>query len=232
MKLTELIHPRWLALTSAAAVLMLSAYAGYAATPKQPSANSQALLKAQGMVRQLGEEKAALEAEKTALQEQVKKLEEQVKQLAPLQSGLKQCQADATALKNGNQSLSASLSDYQHKYSSLQNKHQEIIGKAKQIDADNYLLVSAVKEREKWIKDCQTKNKQLISSSQELIRLYRHKSFWEKAAELEPFTGIAKVKTQDTVEHYQFKLEDLKITEFKEQATSMPTEESVQNSQP
>jgi len=33
-------------------------------------------------------------------------------------------------------------------------------------------------------------------------------------AEIEPFTGIGKVETQNRVETYQFKLEDLKVTDF------------------
>lgn len=229
MKSAETIKTHKLPFVGFAVTLMLVAYIGHAATPKQPNGNSQALLKAQGLVRQLGEEKATLEAEKTALQEQVKKLEGQVKQLIPLQAGLKQCQSDGAVLRDRNQSLSASLNDYQQKNLSLHGKLQDIFGKAKQIDADNRLLVSAVQEREKWIKECQTKNTQLMTSGQELIKLYRHKSFWEKAADLEPFTGIAKVKTQDNVENYQFKLEDLKITEFAEPGEAAPAADVKQN---
>ena len=184
------------------------------AVPKQPSGDSHALKKAQGMVRQLGEEKAALETEKNGLQEQVKKLEEQLEQLALLQTGLKQCQVDAVGLRNDNRLMTSRLVEYQRKYENLQQKAQEIVGKARQIEGDNQLLVSAVKEREKWISQCQTKNKGLISANHELVKVYKDKSFWEQAAELEPFTGIAKVKTQDTVESYQYKLDDLKITEF------------------
>lgn len=201
--------------------LFLASQAVIGAVPKQPNADSQALKKAQGMVRQLSEEKAVLETEKNGLQEQVKKLEEQVKQLALLQVGLKQCQADVSSLRDSNNTLTVRLDGYQRKHESLLHKMQDIVGKARQIEGDNQLLVSAVKEREKWIAQCQAKNNGLITANQELVKIYKDKGFWEQVAELEPFTGIGKVKTQDTAENYQYKLDDLKITGFSDKSENL-----------
>jgi len=199
-------------------LVMLWISTTHAAVPKQPSANSQALQKAQGMVRQLSEEKAALEAEKNALQEQMKKLEAQVKQLSPLQAEVQRYQADAETLRGNNGALNSQLSTVRQKQHALQHQLREIVGQAKQIQADNQLLVSAVREREQWINRCRGKNQQLVAANQDLLGKYQERGFWDRVAELEPFTGIGKVETQNSVETYQFKLEDLKVTEFTDRA--------------
>jgi chromosome segregation ATPase len=194
--------------------ILLTSTSVTAAVQKPPNPDNQALKKAQGMVRQLGEEKAVLETEKTALQEQVQKLDALVKQLAPLQTALQQAQAGSEVLSKNNATLQSQLLQAQQKQQNLQKKLQEVIGQAKQIQSDNQLLVSAVKEREQWITQCTEKNHGLLAANHELIDKYQHKGLWQRAAELEPFTGIAKVETQATVESYQYKLEDLTITDF------------------
>jgi predicted nucleic acid-binding Zn-ribbon protein len=203
-----------LTIYSLSLLVMLGIGATQAAIPKQPNANSQALQKAQGMVRQLSEEKAALEAEKIDLQEQLQKLAVQVKQLAPLQVDVQRYQADAETLRGHNSNLSAQVAAGQQKQQVLQQKLREIVAQAKQIQADNQLLVSAVKEREQWIGQCRDKNPSLVAANRELLGKYQDRGFWDRVAEWEPFTGIANVDKQNAVENYQFKLEDLQVTEF------------------
>ena len=184
------------------------------AAPKPESAGQQALKKAQGVVRQLTEEKQALETEKTALLEQVKKLELVAKQIEPLQGEILLHKTQEDTLRNTNGALETQLQREREKQQELHRKIKEIVAQAKQIQNDNQLLVSAIGERERWIKQCTDKNLSLIEANRALVGKYQDKGFWDKAAELEPFTGIAKVETQNTVETYQFKLEDLKVTDF------------------
>lgn len=195
-------------------VLCLLSGAETVAAPKQESAGQQALKKAQGVVRQLSEEKQALETEKTALLEQVKKLENITKQIEPLQGEILQYKSQEQTLRNANSTLDAQLQGEREKQQNLHRKIKEIVAQAKQIQADNQLLVAAVSERERWINQCTDKNRQLLEANRTLINKYQDKGFWDKVAELEPFTGIGKVETQNTVETYQFKLDDLKVTDF------------------
>ena len=97
---------------------------------------------------------------------------------------------------------------------SLHRKIKEIFAQARLIENDNQLLVSAVREREKWMAQCTDKNKQLIETNHTLVGKYQKGGVGDKVAEIEPFTGIGKFETQNTVETYQFKLEDLKVTDF------------------
>lgn len=192
--------------------LLLCLAQGAAAEPKQESAAQLAMKKAQGALRQLGEEKRALETEKAALQEQLAQLDGIAKQVPPLQSELQQHKAGADSLRQANQALEAQLHGEQERSQSLQRKLREIAAAAKQIQGDNALLLAAVQERQQWIAQCSDKNRQLLEANQELLRQYQDKGLWSSLAEQEPFTGIATVATQNTVETYRYKLEDLQAS--------------------
>lgn len=193
---------------------LLLANTGMAAAPKPESAGQLAIKKAQGVVRQLTEEKQALATENASLQEQIKKLEAIAKQIEPLQAELLLHKNQEEALRAANSGITAQLQGEREKQQSLHHKIKDIVAQAKEIQNDNQLLVNAVNEREQWIKQCSDKNRRLLETNQALLEKYQQKGFWAKAAELEPFTGIAKVETQNTSETYQFKLEDLKVTDF------------------
>ena len=200
----------------------------FAVQPKQSDAAQQALKKAQGVLKQLNEEKAAIEAEKnalvqektalsadkTALQSQVEKLENTVKQLSPLQAEVAAQKSTADSLRNTNGALNSQLSHSQANERELNKKLQDTITQNKLIQTDNQTLVSAVQERERWIGSCGEKNRDVIAAANELSAKYQSKSAWATLSEIEPFTGIGNVETQNTLQNYQFKLDDLKVTPF------------------
>lgn len=199
------------------------------AAPKQETPEQQAYKKAQGVVRQLNEEKRALETEKAGLLEQVKKLESLVKQLEPLQGEVEQHKTQAESLRNANGALAAQLNNEREKQQALHGKIKDIVAQAKLIQNDNQLLVAAVNERERWISQCSDKNRQMLEANQVLVSKYRDKGFWDNLAEIEPFTGIGKVDSQNTAETYQFKLEDLKVTAFVDEAGAARQEKIKQD---
>ena len=199
---------------TSAGLLLLCLIGTAIADPKPESAGQQALKKAQGVVRQLTEDKQALEAEKATLLEQIKKLEAQATQLPALQNEVVLHKTQEDNLRNNNDTLAAQLKSEQDKQQAIHKKLKEIVAQAKQIQADNQLLVAAVTEREKWIKQCTVKNTDLLKVNQSLLGKYQEKGFWDEVAELEPFTGIGKVESQNNTETYQFKLQDLKVTEY------------------
>ncbi len=184
------------------------------AAPKQESAGQLAFKKAQGVVRQLTEEKQALETEKAALLEQIKKLESEAKQRETLQVEIQVHKAQSETLRAANGVMAAQLNSEREKQQGLHLKIKEIVAQAKLIQTDNQHLVVVVKEREQWIKQCKGKNQQLLEANHALLGKYQDKGFWDKVAEIEPLTGLGRVETQNTVETYQFKLEDLKVTDF------------------
>ena len=192
-----------------------------AEAPKQDAAIQQVLRKAQGALRQLSEEKAKLEADNAALQkdkagleEKAAKLEAQVKQLEPLPAEVERLKAAVEALKVANAGLEGQLGAGREREAKLRAKLKEIIAQAKKIQGDNHLLVEAVKEREQWISQCGEKNGGLAELQGELVRHYEDKGFLEVLRDAEPLTGIGRVQTENTVQDYRFRLQDLQTTPF------------------
>jgi len=210
--------------------IFLSVPLAHAEAPKQQDAAVQQVLrKAQGALRQLAEEKAeletqkaALEAEKTALQEKADKLEAAVKLLEPLPAELEKQKVAMEALKSANAALESQLSSGREREKGLHGKLKQIVAQARQIQGDNQLLVEAVKEREQWIGQCTQKNQAMLETNDELVHLYEDKGIWDTLGDAEPFTGIGKVRTENTAQDYHFKLQDLKATPFESQLPAQP----------
>ncbi|MGJ0483537.1 MAG: hypothetical protein ACR65R_03250 [Methylomicrobium sp.] len=184
------------------------------AAAKQNDAAAQALRKAQGMLRQLNEEKAALAAEKKTLMDEAEKLRSEIARLAPLKGQVEQYRVGLENSRNANGALQDQLQRAGSRERNLQDRLKEIVAQAKTVQGDNQLLVAAVQEREKWIGQCSSNNKSLIAVNREILDKYRDKGFLDKLVEAEPFTGIGRVESENVAENYQFQLQDLKVTPF------------------
>ena len=183
---------------------------------------SVAIKKAQGIIRQLTQEKAALEEEKAVLltekttqDAKLSSLGSTVKKLQPLQAEVERYKSSLELVRNN---LEAQLSQERQRQQALLQKHNEVVAKAKTIYADNHTLVQAVQEREQWIEQCSSRNKELHTTYLDLLNKYKEKGIWQQLAELEPLTGIGNVDTETLVEDYKYKLQQLKITPFQTQA--------------
>lgn len=196
------------------------------AAPKQNDAAAQALRKAQGMLRQLSQDNAALAAEKKALADEAEKLRSEIARLEPLKGQVEQYRAGLENSRSANGALQEQLQHAGSRERNLQDRLKEIVAQAKAIQSDNHLLVAAVQEREKWIGQCADNNKALIAANGEMLNQYRNKGFWDKLAEIEPITGIGKVETENLAEAYQFKLQDLQVTPFETRADAAVNGES------
>lgn len=187
------------------------------AAPKTSDGNA-AVVKAQGIIRQLTQEKSALQAEKQQWQTEKADLEARVQALDNAAARLPTLQAELerykAALDATRGHLESQLGQERSSRQALLDKHNTVVGKAKAIHADNLLLVNAVKEREQWIAQCGEQNQALRKANLELVDKYRGKGFWQKVAEVEPFTGIGQVDSETLAEEYHYKLKQLQVTPF------------------
>lgn len=211
-----LSHPWMLSALSTGLALALVFEA--AAAPKQAGGGNEAVQKAQGVIRQLTQEKNALQAEKSAwlqeksdLENRIQGLETLVARLQPLAGEVERYKSGLAELRNH---LEAQLGQERQRYQGLAQRHDDVVTKAKAIQSDNQLLVNAVQERERWIAQCSERNLSLLQANREVLERYRDKGFWQELAEVEPFTGIGSVATENTVEDYQYRLQQLQITPF------------------
>jgi hypothetical protein len=185
-----------------------------------------AMKKAQGLIRQLSQDKTTLEAEKAvwqaektaslqekaALETKLKMLLEAVRTLQPLLGEVERYKAGLESMKNA---FDKQVDLDRQNQQVLVQKHNEMIGKANAIYADNQLLVQAVRERETWIEQCSTANHKLRAASVELLDKYRGRGLFQQLGELEPLTGLGQIETETTIEEYKYQLKQLQITPFK-----------------
>lgn len=191
------------------------------AAPKQETPEQQAYKKAQGVIRQLTEEKRALETERTELRQKLTQLEMTAGQLQSLQAQLKSQQAHADSLKQSNDALETRLNSENHKQQDLQNQLKNLGDQARLIAGDNQLLVAAINERQHWMAQCAEHNRELVAASEQLVNQFQHQGWLDRLAGMEPFTGIANVSVQNSMEAFQFRVEDLKVTPYKNDSSTM-----------
>jgi DNA repair exonuclease SbcCD ATPase subunit len=196
----------------------------------------QTLRKAQGMLRQLTQEKADLEARYTALETQLNQMKEQTEaqakalkaleakaaQLEPLQKELAQSKAGLQALQTTNTNLQQQLGGQTARLQTTAEQQRQTSGELARQRRDNLLLVNAVKERTRWIEDCAGKNKALAQANREMLGKFSDRSFWDDLKENEPFTGVGKIARENAVQDFQYKLDDLQVTPWQEPPANKP----------
>lgn len=218
-------------------ILALLALQPLQAAPKTNDGNA-AIIKAQGMIRQLTQEKTALQAEKqqwqtekTDLEARIQALDAAAARLPGVQAELERNKSALAAVREG---LENQLAQERQHRQQLTEKHTAVVSKAKAIHADNLLLVKAVQEREQWMQRCGEQVQQLRQTNLEVLQRYRDKGFMQELAELEPFTGIGQVNTESTVEDYVYKLKQLQVTPFEisdAEPAAMPADSPVDASE-
>jgi myosin heavy subunit len=205
--------------TVVALIVALSGLAGPVnaeAKKEQDAAVLQTLRKAQGMLRQLSQEKADLEAQNLKLQDQVKSLEAKVKDLAVLENEVRQQKASLEEMRGQNGSLQQRLSEGSERLKGLAEKQRGTAAELNRYKQDNSLLVNAVAERTRWIEECTGKNTDLLAANRELLGKYRGKGIWDTLKQAEPFTGISAVKQENEAQDFRYKLQDLQVTPWQE----------------
>lgn len=187
---------------------------GSAVAEPKNDATAQALRKAQGLLRDLSQQKSQLETERSKLEERNKALEANVQRLEPLQGEVERHKSSEESLKTSAAALEHQLGSEREKYQKLAERLRQLTVQTKKIQSDNLFLVNAVKEREDWIRQCVENNKGLQQANLELVGKYKEKGFWDKVGDLEPFTGIGNVAVENVEQDYRFKLKDLEVTPF------------------
>lgn len=209
------------------------------AVPKGDADVVATLRKAQGMLRQLSQEKAELEARaaeleknleetKQSLEAQTSQLDARLKEIQALQADVKR-RADTMAileknneiLKSNNEKIKQQFGEQlkaaREQIQSLSQQGRELSAALNDNQQDNALLVMAVKERTAWIDKCARNNNQLIKANKDILENFQNQDFWEKLKDVEPLTGIGSVAKENRIEAFRYKLNDLKVTPWSEE---------------
>jgi chromosome segregation ATPase len=168
-----------------------------------------ALAKAQYMLRQISSEKTQLETE-----------------LAKVKKEKEQLQKDLDNAKKDHQKTVSSINSQQLQLTSAATEKNNLI---KDIEEEKEKLEALTNESSRLLEKldaqtnnfqtCYTNNKKLYEINQEILGQYQEKGFWDALAQKEPLTTIGRVKVENLIQDYQYKMDDLEIKLVKESNT-------------
>jgi len=172
----------------------------------------QALARAQGLLRQVAEQKAALEAElaglKVAQAGMEKKLritelrlEERDGELSATRGREQSAQARAQSTATHLEKTRAQLAEVVDKYNQLAARQRETESARQQLEANLDTTAQA-------LEDAQARNLELYRTAQELAARYDGKTAWDALAQHEPLTGLRKVEMQNRLQEFESRLFD------------------------
>jgi chromosome segregation ATPase len=175
---------------------------------------------AQMLMQQMAAEKTVLQKQNGELTAKLAELESRIKQL---EAEAKQRSGELTAAQRNNEGLRGRVERDSERFKDLSERHGATTSTLRDALADVQLLQSAVQERDHWISQCQTKNEDMFKTNMDLLSAYRDKGALDALAQREPVTGLGSIKVENTVQEYQFRLEDLRTVKFESEVAREAT---------
>jgi chromosome segregation ATPase len=184
------------------AVLVALALLSALAKAEAPNPQAQAALaRAQGLLRQLNEQKQALELDNSKLKASNAGLEQQLKR-AKLETGDQQALADARAKEI--EQTSAKLVRAKERTEKFSARIKEIVAKYKDqartlrdVEAEKARLQDELSAARTELADAEQKNLALYQVNREIIDKYKQKSRWSALLQKEPFLGFKQVEIEN-----------------------------------
>jgi chromosome segregation ATPase len=201
---------------------LLAGSSGAAAETARREGGDDALRKAQYLLRQLTADQEKLKTDNAKLQAEVEELKAENRRLAEERG--KQEGALAGSKRNTETLIERVKSDGE-KYRGLVERYRGKLDELRAAQARAAYLEQAVTERNQWIETCRASNDDLYQANSELLERYRKRGLLNLLAGEEPVTGLARVRTENVVEDYRYKLDDLKMPEFAE-STQAPADDT------
>jgi hypothetical protein len=117
------------------------------------------------------------------------------------------------------------------KYHGLVDRYRSKLNELRAAQFKVAYLEQAVTERNQWIDTCKASNDDLYRTNSELLERYEKRGLLDLLAGAEPVTGLAQVRTENVVEDYRYKLDDLKMPQFTE-STTPPSDDTAARTSP
>ncbi len=189
------------------AVVVVMASLAQAETPKAQANAQAALTRAQGLLRQLNEQKQQLELDNAKLKATSADLEQQIKR-AKIEASDQRTEA-ATRAKEIEQS-SINLVHSKERNEKLTAHLKEVIAQYKDTartlrdsEAEKTRLQEQLTAARAELADAEKKNLALYQTNRELIDKYQQKSRWAALLQKEPFVGFKQVEIENEAQAFE-----------------------------
>ena len=191
-----------------------------AETRAENAANTgQALLKAQGLLKQIAQQKGALETElATARADGAAKDKVIANMKADLKAkdhSLSESAADLASSSHKNAALDSELNHSKERLTKTTEQLQEVVAKYKEkaatlreTEAAKQDFEAQLQKTQRELQDSERKNLALYQANRELMDLYKNKSSWDALVQHEPLTGIKGVEIENILQEYADKSQD------------------------
>ncbi|MGR8919609.1 MAG: hypothetical protein ACU85V_08320 [Gammaproteobacteria bacterium] len=197
-----------------ALVLVLAGAAPASLAQQQMSAEhmQQALARAQGLLRQVAQQKAALEAEIAGMRVEQAGLK---KKLRATERKLEERDDELASSQGREQQTSARLDRTEERLEATRGQLEEVIGKYRELaalqrktTAERDQLAATLETTELTLRDAQARNRSLYDIGQELLELYEGKSAWDGLLQQERVSGLRKVELQNRLQDIEYRMYD------------------------
>lgn len=173
--------------------------------------SDQALQKAQRLMRQLAQEKEALQSQNAELQSRVEELEAE---LDETKAALEETEAQLARARQDNQSLSGRLDATRSRLEQVVERFNELADRYRETARN---LNHTTAERERWkqvaqtrreeIERCEAANDNMYQAGLGLLQQYEDKGVWDSLLQAEPFTGLKQVQVENVRQDYRDRFE-------------------------
>lgn len=170
-----------------------------ATTPAIAQDNAQAALaRAQGMLRQISAQKAALESQVAQLQQEL--------EAANAELRLQQKNSETRESK-----YKGAISEWKQEFTALKEKYYETVDVLRATLQERDEVTTQLTATTRNFQTCYNDNQQLVELNKDLLGKYRDKGFWAALSEKEPVTGFGKVEKENLLQAYTHNIDDLDL---------------------
>lgn len=185
----------------------------HAENKKDP--NKQELRRMQMQVKQVQDEKVALEQEKAALGKELETLKKKTGEIESTVARANRSKAaaekEAEALKQVKIELSEKIAALEKQFSESQQGLRDTRQSLQQETSQKQRLEQNLGTRDKELSVCETKNKKLYQYQVELINRAQNRGSLDALLEMEPLTQMKRVEIENLLEEYRDKIDNEQI---------------------
>jgi chromosome segregation ATPase len=187
----------------------------YAETVRRSSGEAAALAKAQVMMRQMSQEKLALESENQELRSQLDAIKKKISAIKNSKKRLAQRLDTSVNIidryKENSQALRDRISQDRERMQELIAKFKELIQAFRTVEFEKAQLKENITNTKKELLSCAENNVKLVDTNKDLLKLYVNKGVWESLSQAEPITQLSRVQVENLEQEYENTIHLLRI---------------------
>jgi chromosome segregation ATPase len=188
----------------------------FAETSRRTGDDGAAMARAQMMMRQLSQEKEAVQAENSELKKQLASIEKKIASLKQEKTSLDQKLGSSQSLvsryKENTEMLRDRIIKDNERMKELVEKFKELIAAFKVVEQEKAQLKVTLEQSRQDFLTCAENNVKLVENNEELVHLYMQKGVWASLSQAEPVTQLKQVEVEKIAQKYQNTIDLLKIS--------------------